>query len=237
MNMLTKIFYTRDEQTAAQKVNIADFLQSINYELTRYERSFKGKIHDSLVIQNDGRWAWNSRDLRGNSPIELYKHILLNDYGYTDEKSAYIEAIKQLAGTNGAYTAHEKAQISVQVRPPGVPLQLPEKNYNNDRVIKYLCEIRGLDRNIILGLIKWGKIYEDIHHNAVFVSYDKNNTAQNAFLRGTFLDKPFKKNAELSDKSYPFTLLGYVNSSRVYCFESALCCASHNGNYEKLTHM
>jgi hypothetical protein len=101
----------------------------------------------------------------------------------------------------------------------------------------YLCKTRGLDPEIVRELIKAGKIYETIQrwntekqkyidslfHNAVFVAYDKYGAPQNAFLRGTIsmTDKPFKKDVDGSDKSYPFTLSGRSDSTIVNCYESA----------------
>ena len=91
--------------------------------------------------------------------------------------------------------------------------------------------------------MKYGKIYETVqkwdkdsnsfidtpYHNAVFVAYDREGRPQQAFLRGTqsHSDKPFKRDLDLSDKSYPFTLSGYPNSDRVICFESAIDAISH----------
>ena len=98
-------YYTAEEYAAAKTVNIAAFLLSTGYELTRAGSWYKGKLHDSLTIRADGgAWYWNSRDVKGYSPIELYKHILLNDYGYTDEITAAISAVKQLSAERGTRT-------------------------------------------------------------------------------------------------------------------------------------
>jgi hypothetical protein len=109
----------------------------------------------------------------------------------------------------------------------------------------YLCETRGLDPDIVRGLMKYGKIYETVqsrdkekqrytdtpYHNAVFVAYDRDGNPQNAFLRGTLslTDKPFKRDVDFSDKSYPFTLNGRPGAGRVFCFESAIDAISHAG--------
>jgi hypothetical protein len=63
----------------------------------------------------------------------------------------------------------------------------------------------------------------------VFVAYDREHRPQNAFLRGTLTvtDKPFKKDIDGSNKSYPFTLYGRPCFDRVYCFESAIDAISH----------
>ena len=225
---MSKIFYTSAEYEAAKKQNIVQFLQQIGYELVPDKNDYRGKIHNSLVIRGNGSWYWNSLNVGGNSPIELYKHILMRDYGYNDEKEAATIAVKRLAG---AIFEHEDIILRVpekKARPPDEPLKLPERNINNDRVINYLTETRKLDRAIVDGLIKYNKIYEEKqYHNAVFVSYDKDKKPQNAFLRGTLPDKPFKKDVESSDKSYVFTLLGYPKSSRIFCFEAAIDAISH----------
>ena len=219
-----KHFYTPDEYNAAKSANIIDFLQSIGYELKQNGREYRGVLHDSLVICEKG-WYWNSKNLHAVSNVELYKQILIHDFNF-DEKTAYIEAIKQLSGTRGANKIRESTQ-TLQDKSPGKFI-LPTKNYNNDHVIQYLCNVRKLDRYFVDGLIKYGKIYEERYtRNAVFVAFDKNGTARNAFLRGTIPGKPFKKTVDFSDKSYHFTLLGYKISSKVYVYESAVDCISH----------
>jgi hypothetical protein len=255
-------FYTAEEYAAAKDTDIAAFLMSIGYGLTRESRCYKGKAHDSLVIRDDGRWYWNSRDLHGYSPIELYKQILLEDYGYSDEITAAIAAVKELAGGRGAYAApvYMKPEPSPPPRAPDTPLLLPAPYKNNNRVMAYLCGERGLDPVIVRGLMRYGKIYETVqcwdkgkqkyadtpYHNAVFVAYDKGGRPQNAFLRGTLsvTDKPFKRDVDFSDKSYPFTLSGRPSppphaagragspADRVFCFESAIDAISHASIYK-----
>ncbi|MDR1321177.1 MAG: DUF3991 and toprim domain-containing protein [Gracilibacteraceae bacterium] len=237
-------FYTAEEYAAAKEVNIAAFLMSIGYGLTRFGNWYKGKTHDSLSIKADGSlWYWNSRDLHGRSPVELYKQILLHDYGYRDEITAAIAAVKELASGRGACGAPAHIKEEPPRGAPDEPLPLPAPYKNNSRVMAYLCVSRGLDPDIVRGLIKYGKIYETVqrwdretgryaggpHHNAVFVAYDREGRPQNAFLRGTIpgAEKPFKKDVDGSNKSYPFTLHGRENSGRVFCFESAIDAVSH----------
>jgi hypothetical protein len=226
--MPEKIFYTDAEYEAAKKQNIILFLQRNGYELIQRGNEYRSKLHDSLVIRENGSWYWNSQSFGANSPVELYKQILMRDYGYSDEKEAVTIAVKRLAGADFERESPVNAAVPAKARPPTVPLKLPGRHINNDKVIEYLTEIRRLDRAIVDGLIKYNKIYEEKQfHNAVFVAYDSEKRAQNAFLRGTFPDKPFKKDVDLSDKTYAFTLLGFPNSSKVFCFESAIDAISH----------
>ena len=67
------------------------------------------------------------------------------------------------------------------------------------------------------------------YHNIIFVAYDKEGKPKNAFLRGTIsnTDKPFKRDLDGPDKSYPFTLSGHPSSNRVFCYESSVDAISH----------
>ena len=249
--------YTAEEYEAAKHANAADYLMSIGYGLTRGRGLYTGTVHDSLVIRDDGRWFWNSRGKGVKNPIDLVKLILMEDYGYSDEVSSAIEAIKRLSGARDTnfkerdYTASRAGSApgaSERPRSRGEPLPMPAPYKDSRRVMAYLCGTRGLDPEIVRGLMRYGKIYEtaqrwdkETHdfvdtpfHNAVFVAYDKDKRPQSAFLRGTIskTDKPFKRYLEQSDKSFAFTLLGRKESDRVFCFEGAIDAISHASFYK-----
>jgi hypothetical protein len=80
-------FYTAEEYAAAKEVNIAAFLMSIGYELTRSGSCWKGKVycfesaidavsHASLVKLNGGDWrdAWRI-SLGGTSFLGLDRFL------------------------------------------------------------------------------------------------------------------------------------------------------------------
>ncbi len=240
-------YYTSEEYLAAKNANIISYLQSNGYSLAQDGRDFKGKIHDSLVIRADGRWYWNSKAIGGKSPIELLKQILIEDYGYCDDKSAVIEAVKRLAEfcgvvSNDYHSSRKLPEAVAKQKDSDVNnnskdgFQLPEPNKSVSRVIAYLCNTRGLDTDIVKELIRQRKIYETKdYHNAVFVSYDKDGVPRHAFLRGTYTlsEKQFKKEVDCSDKSFPFTLHGLKSSSRVFCFEAAIDAISHASLYKR----
>lgn len=248
--MENKKYYTKEEYQAAKHVSIAAFLMQNGYELERTGSSYKGKIHDSLVIQLDGRWYWNSRDLHGYCPIELYKHILINDYGYPDTIETKIEAIKRMAGSYSDFLipTAKNSPPPDPARLPEEPLLVPAPYKNNNRVWAYLCKTRGLDQEIIKELIHEGKIYETTqswdkekkefvdtqYHNAVFLSYDKNGQPQNGFMRDTRskTKKPYKCDVVMSDKSYGFVLSGVLGCDRVILFESFIDAISHKCMYQ-----
>jgi len=232
-------FYTKDELEQAKYENIIHYLQSIGYDLKQEGHYYRGVLHDSMVIHEDGRWVWNSKDLKGYSPVELLKQILVTDFGY-DDKSAYINAIKRLVGTEGQskdfpYQSSNGSASKAAVKEHLRTLTLPERNLNYNRAIAYLCKARGLDYGIVKELILQKKLYETKpYHNVCFVSYDQNNNPRHAFIRGTRTnpDKSFKMDVEHSDKRFGFIIRGSPGSTKLFCFESAIDAISHATLYK-----
>lgn len=236
-------YYTQSELEQAQSKDIVSYLNEMGYKLKKEGHFYRGVSHNSMVINgNNGRWNWNSKDLHGSKPVELIKQILMNDFGY-DEKSAYINAVKRLAGTEGQnlkpdnqdyYYSQSKGYDKYYENEKKGKLVLPERNENCNRVVAYLCKTRCLDYGIIKELILKRKLYETKDkHNACFVAYDNDNIPKHAFMRGTLTNKNgFKQDVSNSDKSYGFTLKGNPRSNKVYCFESAIDAISHATLYK-----
>ncbi len=230
--------YTAAEYETAKSSNIATYLQSTGYALEKVGSVYKGKLHDSLIIREDGRWYWNSRGIGGRSPIELLKNILINDFGYGDEKEAAVEAIKRLSGACSVMFSMPKEPLPSKPKLSQAPASfvLPTPNQSVSRVMAYLCNTRGLDPEIVSSLIKHRRLYESKDfHNAVFVSYDKEHNPRYAFMRGTYssAENQFKKEIPFSDKSYAFALPGRHQSGRVFCFEGAIDAISHATLYKR----
>lgn len=233
-------FYTQDEYQKAMSQNIVSYLQSMGYELTKESSSYyRGKLHDSLVINSDtGAWTWNSRDVADYSPVQLLKQILIHDYNYL-EKDAYISAVKRLAGTEGENYIPNTNNAPKQKTEP-IPIEkktlvLPPTYKNHNRVIAYLCQTRGIDYDIVKEMILDKKLYEtNNHHNACFVSYDASGKPKHGFLRGTLTnpERPFAGDVENSDKSYGFMATENKDSTKVFCFESAIDALSHATLYK-----
>lgn len=237
-----KHFYTTGEYEAAARVNILDYLKAKGYGFENEGRYFRSKEHSSLVIRTDGFWNWNKYDEHGNSTVTLLSKLLQTDQGY-DNKTAYIQAVKNLAHFGGFAEREERENFSPGGRevkktetgtsnPPGEKwektLQMPEKSTDYKRAIAYLCKTRKIDYDIVKKLIAEKKIIQEAKTNNVgFVAYDEDGQAKHIFLRGTMSDKSFKKDAPGSDKAYPFTFGGSEESKRVYVFEAAIDALSH----------
>ena len=105
-------------------------------------------------------------------------------------------------------------------------IQLPRRNKDNYHVIAYL-QNRGIDRDVIMGCINSGILYESaLHHNAVFLGKDENSKTRFAAMRG--INGDFKCDAEGSNKKYAFLLPPKNPKSQVVMlFESPIDCLSH----------
>ncbi|MDR1321601.1 MAG: DUF3991 and toprim domain-containing protein, partial [Gracilibacteraceae bacterium] len=94
------------------------------------------------------------------------------------------------------------------------------------RVYWYLCSGRGIEPEIVSKLIKEKKLYQEAGRgNCVFVGYDENKVPRYCAKRGTSLERPYKGDADHSDKTYPFSLEG--SSNRLYVLESPIDLMSH----------
>lgn len=96
-------------------------------------------------------------------------------------------------------------------------------NATNTKAIKYLTEERKIDRGIVDTFICAGDIYEDTHHNVVFVGRDSGTQnapgiPRYAHCRGTS-DK-FRQDVSGSDKACNFSYQG--ESDQLFVFEAPI---------------
>ena len=103
---------------------------------------------------------------------------------------------------------------------PSPDFRLPEKEENNDRIIRYLTENRGIEKNLVEKWISSGDIYEEKkHHNVVFVGRDADGIPRYAHCRGTGEIK-YRGDVAESDKSCGFSHRGTDN--QLFVFEAAI---------------
>ena len=103
---------------------------------------------------------------------------------------------------------------------PSPDFRLPEKSETNETVIKYLTEIRRLEKDLVEEWIAGGNIYEEKkHHNVVFVGRDADGIPRYAHCRGTCGIK-YRGDVAGSDKSYGFCHRGEDN--QLFVFEAAI---------------
>ena len=100
--------------------------------------------------------------------------------GYNDlATTTFPETVKMLIGEEG-----EGRQKSCPA--PSQDFRLPEKNEDNEKIIKYLTEKREIEKKLVEEWIDRGDIYEEKkHHNVIFVGRDADGIPRYAHCRGT----------------------------------------------------
>ena len=127
--------------------------------------------------------------------------------------ATFPEAVKMLIDEEGE--GRKKSCLA-----PSPDFRLPEKSETNETVIKYLTEIRRLEKDLVEEWIAGGNIYEEKkHHNVVFVGRDADGIPRYAHCRGTGGIK-YRGDVAGSDKSYGFCHRGEDN--QLFVFEAAI---------------
>ena len=197
-----KMQYTEEQIIRANQTDLVSFLNAQGEQLMKSGKEYRWKKHDSVTVSGN-RWYRHSLG-RGGYPVDF----VMEFYNAT-----FPEAVKMLTGEEG-----EGRNSTCPA--PSPDFRLPEKEENNDRIIRYLTENRGIEKNMVEEWIGSGDIYEEKkHHNVVFVGRDADGIPRYAHCRGTGETK-YRGDVAESDKSYGFCHRGTDN--QLFVFEAAI---------------
>lgn len=194
--------YTEEQIIRANQTDLVSFLNAQGEQLMKSGKEYCWKKHDSVTVFGN-RWYRHSQG-RGGYPVDF----VMEFYNAT-----FPEAVKMLTGEEG-----EGRNSACPA--PSPDFRLPEKEENNDRIIRYLTENRGIEKNLVEKWISSGDIYEEKkHHNVVFVGRDADGIPRYAHCRGTGEIK-YRRDVAGSDKSCGFSHRGTDN--QLFVFEAAI---------------
>ena len=152
--------YTEEQIIRANQTDLVSFLNAQGEQLVKSGREYRWKKHDSVTVSGN-RWYRHSQS-KGGYPVDF-----VMEFYY----ATFPEAVKMLIGEEG-----EGRQKSCPA--PSKDFRLPEKNEDNEMIVKYLTESRELEKNLVMEWIVRGDIYEEKkHHNVVFVGRDADGMA------------------------------------------------------------
>src|SRR5699024_6791033 len=141
--------------------------------LIKQGKYYRHSEHDSLIINENGKWLWNSRNEGGYGAISFARTFY--DYSFQN-------AVREVNGqelTKRMTREEEKTNKHFMY-----PKQY-EKN-TQDNITKYLNEKRGISIDTINNLIQADLIAEDKKNNCVFKWKDRQtNTIVGADRQGT----------------------------------------------------
>ena len=194
--------YTEEQIIRANQTDLVSFLSAQGEQLGKSGKEYRWKKHDSVTVSGN-RWYRHSQG-RCGYPVDF----VMEFYNAT-----FPEAVKMLTGEEG-----EGRNSTCPA--PSPDFRLPEKEENNDRIIRYLTENRGIEKNLVEEWISSGDIYEEKkHHNVVFVGRDADGIPRYAHCRGTSEIK-YRGDVAGSDKSCGFCHRGMDN--QLFVFEAAI---------------
>ena len=204
---------TPEEIRQAKSISLLTYLQSCGMEITRKGRYYCLKDHDSLVIYPDtNKWFWNSHGLSGHNAV---------DFIMAYNNRTFLEAVSELIGRSPEYSCTEVREMLSE---PKI-FVLPERSPNMHRLYAYLTKTRCIDAEVISHFVRNRQLYEDEHHNCVFVGYDGTGQPAYAFQRGTLTTTQYRGECPYSDKRFSFCHSG--ESNRLYVFEAAIDLLSY----------
>ena len=194
--------YTEEQIARANQTDLVSFLNARGEQLVKSGREYRWKKHDSVTVSGN-RWYRHSQN-KGGYPVDFVMEFY---------HATFPEAVKMLIDEEG-----EDRQKSCLA--PSPDFRLPEKSETNETVIKYLTEIRRLEKDLVEEWIVGGNIYEEKkHHNVVFVGRDADGIPRYAHCGGTGGIK-YRGDVAGSDKSYGFCHRGEDN--QLFVFEAAI---------------
>ena len=197
-----KMQYTEEQIARANQTDLVSFLNAQGEQLVKSGREYRWKKHDSVTISGN-RWYRHSQS-KGGYPVDF-----VMEFYY----ATFPEAVKILIGEEG-----EGRQKSCPA--PSKDFRLPEKNEDNEKIMKYLTKKREIEKTLVEDWIDRGDIYEEKkHHNVIFVGRDADGIPRYAHCRGTGEIK-YRGDVTGSDKSYGFSYRGTDN--QLFVFEAAI---------------
>ena len=197
-----KMQYTEEQIARAHHTDLVSFLNEQGEQLVKSGREYRWKKHDSVTVSGN-RWYRHSQS-KGGYPVDF-----VMEFYY----ATFPEAVKMLIGEEG-----EGRQKSCPA--PSKDFRLPEKNEDNEMIVKYLTESRALEKNLVMEWIARGDIYEEKkHHNVIFVGRDADGIPRYAHCRGTG-EMKYRGDVVGSDKSSGFCYRGTDN--QLFVFEAAI---------------
>jgi len=211
--------FTDDQISQANQISVLELSKQLGYQPEKRGSNYHIKDHGGFYISDTKNSFYCWAEERGGGPVQFLMFT---------QKMDWLESMKYLIGEGQLQQAES---TDMQWKKPSVQKQaefkLPEKAETSyRRLFAYLIKTRELDKDIVTDLVNQKKIFESSpHHNVVFVGYDENGQARQAFNRGTVTGMSFKGEVSGSNKNYCFTMEGKGDSLTVY--EAAIDAISH----------
>lgn len=205
------IYFTPEEKARAQNTDLVSLLRTQGERPVRSGREFRPPNDPSVTVRGN-KWFDHSARVGGYAVSFVQRYYRL----------PYQEAVLLLLGRKNG-KSHEQAK---PVKEVPKAFALPEPYGTMRRMYAYLMRQRHIDREFISYFVHEKILYEDKHHNCVFVGLDDSGEAKHAHIRSTNSEgQVFRMNIEGSASEHCFHKNGTDKS--LYVFEAPIDLLSH----------
>ena len=205
------IYFTPEEKARAQNTDLVSLLRAQGERPVRSGREFRTPNDPSITVRGN-KWFDHSARVGGYAVSFVQRYYRL----------PYPEAVLLLLGRKNG-KSHEQAKPTKEAPKS---FALPEPYGTMRRMYAYLMRQRHIDREVISYFVHEKLLYEDRHHNCVFVGLDDSGEAKHAHIRSTNSEgRVFRVNIESSASEHCFHKDGTDKS--LYVFEAPIDLLSH----------
>ena len=191
--------------------DLVSLLRAQGERPVRSGREFRTPNDPSVTVRGN-KWFDHSKREGGYAVSFVQRYYRL----------PYQEAVLLLLGRKNRKT-YEQAKPVNEV---SKAFALPESYGTMRRMYAYLMRQRHIDREVISAFVHEKLLYEDRHHNCVFVGLDDSGEAKHAHIRSTNSEgRVFRMNIESSASEHCFHKDGTDKS--LYVFEAPIDLLSH----------
>ena len=206
-----KNYYTKEQIGLAKNVDLVALLRRQGEVLTKSGGDYLWREGSDKVNIRGNLWYHHYENVGGDALDFVMKFFNMN---LTDAVAFLLEF-----GVSNLKYSEEHLENNKK-------LYIPKANDSMRRIFAYLVNDRCLDKNIVYAFVHRKLIYESaIHHNVVFVGYDKNSNIRHIHMRGSTTNNHFKSSAQGSDLRYCFHWNG--TSDTLYLFEAPIDLLSY----------
>lgn len=215
-------FIPADMIELARSQDVFDILQRTGEPLVKKDGQWRSVEHDSLVVTPDKGYYWFSRSEGSRSPIDYFVNV--HGMSFQEAVKTVLDAINRGITYTQQPVQEQRPAKNPRFRP------LPRAKSNLD-AYNYLTQERGLDAQLVRGLMKKGIIYQtDKYKNVTFVGTDFDGVVVSQFARCYDVDSGASKfrrfDAWGSSKAYRFRIENQ-DCPRCNVFESEIDLLSY----------
>ena len=225
--------FSEEELSIAKSVDLVEVARSLGYTPKKIGRFYTLKEMDSMRIYDHRNWFRFSGKCEsgrnGGSQIDF-----LREFAGLDVKDAVFWLLDFAGVRHDRFDTEKKAPVHLVGKSDSIDeerkeFMLPIPAENNDKIIRYLNQERGINISTIDFFIRKGILYESRdYHNAVFLGKDKSGIVRFASQRGIYdkNGKGFKCDVAGNNKRYGFNISN-ESSKCIIVFEAAIDLMSY----------